>query len=151
AAKDIDAPEVKNDSVEQAVTASTAVEAEKNININGEKEKELAVDNDVDADSDMTNEQRQVLLDQLYANEAYKKAMVALDLATKDLPNQSWLNEAAIKKFENTLIEMDEFSENTGKTFTENQVVDFAKSDLNEVGQSLNDADRMAVLGRFND
>lgn len=151
AAKEIDVPEVKNDSVEQAVTASTAVEAEKNININGEKEKELAVDNDVDADSDMTNEQRQVLLDQLYANEAYKKAMVALDLATKDLPNQSWLNEAAIKKFENTLIEMDEFSENTGKTFTENQVVDFAKSDLNEVGQSLNDADRMAVLGRFND
>ena len=151
AAKDIDAPEVKNDSVEQAVTASTAVEAEKNINVNGEKEKELAVDNDVDADSDMTNEQRQVLLDQLYANEAYKKAMVALDLATKDLPNQSWLNEAAIKKFENTLIEMDEFSENTGKTFTENQVVDFAKSDLNEVGQSLNDADRMAVLGRFDD
>lgn len=151
AAKEIDVPEVKNDSVEQAVTASTAVEAEKNININGEKEKELAVDNDVDADSDMTNEQRQVLLDQLYANEAYKKAMVALDLATKDLPNQSWLNDAAIKKFENTLIEMDEFSENTGKTFTENQVVDFAKSDLNEVGQSLNDADRMAVLGRFND
>lgn len=151
AAKEIDVPEVKNDSVEQAVTASTAVEAEKNININGEKEKELAVDNDVDADSDMTNEQRQVLLDQLYANEAYKKAMVALDLATKDLPNQAWLNEAAIKKFENTLIEMDEFSENTGKTFTENQVVDFAKSDLNEVGQSLNDADRMAVLGRFND
>ncbi|WP_426243482.1 LPD7 domain-containing protein [Psychrobacter sp. TWP2-1-2] len=151
AAKEIDVPEVKNDSVEQAVTASTAVEAEKNININGEKEKELAVDNDVDADSDMTNEQRQVLLDQLYANEAYKKAMVALDLATKDLPNQAWLNEAAIKKFETTLIEMDEFSENTGKSFTENQVVDFAKSDLNEVGQSLNDADRMAVLGRFDD
>lgn len=151
AAKEIDVPEVKNDSVEQAVTASTAVEAEKNININGEKEKELAVDNDVDADSDMTNEQRQVLLDQLYANEAYKKAMVALDLATKDLPNQSWLNDAAIKKFENTLIEMDEFSENTGKSFTEDQVVDFAKSDLNEVGQSLNDADRMAVLGRFDD
>lgn len=151
AAKDIDVPEVKNDSVEQAVTASTAVEAEKNININNEKEKELAVDNDVDADSDMTNEQRQALLDQLYANEAYKKAMVALDLATKDLPNQSWLNDAAIKKFENTLIEMDEFSENNGKSFTEDQVVDFAKSDLNEVGQSLNDADRMAVLGRFDD
>src|SRR5699024_9478352 len=37
------------------------------------------------------------------------------------------------------------------KSFTENQVVDFAKSDLNEVGQSLNDADRMAVLGRFDD
>lgn len=149
AAKNINVPEVKNDSVEQAVTASTAVEAEKNINIDN-KEKELA-SAEVDADNDMTNEQRQELLDQLYANEAYKKAMVALDLATKDLPNQSWLNDAAIKKFEDSLIEMDEVSESNSKPFTEVEIMEFAKNDINEVGQSLNDDDRIAVLERFND
>lgn len=97
----------------------------------------------------MSQEQRQALLVELSKNQDVRQLRESVDLATKNIPNQSWLNDAANNKFENTLIEMNEHSENTGKQFSKDELIEFAKNDINEVGKGLPAADLEAINERL--
>lgn len=104
----------------------------------------VAIDN-----RELGEKERQDLLSELNQNADIKEVRASLDLATKDMPNQAWLNDAANEKFDKTLIEMNEYSENTGKVFTKDEVAEFAKNDIKELGQNLSDAEQVAVVDRF--
>lgn len=108
-------------------------------NVDGLKEK----------DETISHEQRQAILEELNTNQDVKEVRESLDSATKNIPNQSWLNDAANTKFENTLIEMREHSENTNKQFSKAEILQLAKDDIKEVGKGLNDADIAAINDRF--
>lgn len=133
----VSAPEATNDS-KSDITATAAADA---------------VIDDVDGKEEinegMSQEQRQAILIKLNENQDVQELRESVDLATKNIPNQSWLNDAANNKFENTLIEMNEHSENTGKQFSKDELIELAKNDINEVGKALPQADLQAVNERL--